>query len=318
VKIRENIMPALPEKNLIFFALLAAIMLILFSSAAGGEAINARSFRLIYVVQSGDTLSQISSQYGVSTDQLMRWNDIGSTTSLRVGDELEIPLAGEEPERDFQRDLTDRGGELSLSLERNYPVTVNSGEEDPDLSHIGQEDLITYHVRQGDTVYDIARRFNTSMGVITALNDMDDNILRRGDEIVVPVTNLSRREVLSRTVGDEEFDLLARIIHGEARGEPYLGKVAVGAVVINRVLNPRFPETIQGVIYDQGQFSPVQDGSYRMQPDAESRQAAREALDGKDPTGGALFFYNPEKATDREWTQRREKIVTIGDHVFMR
>ncbi len=318
VKRGENTFKALPEKNLIFFALLVAMVFMILSSTAGGEAVNARSFRLIYVVQSGDTLSQISSQYGVSTEQLMSWNDIGSSTSLSVGDELEIPISGEEPERDFRRELTDRDSDLSLSLERNYTVTVNSREEEPDISHIGQEDLITYHVGRGDTLYDIARRFNTSMNVITALNDIDGNDLRQGEEIEVPVTELSEREVLSRTLGDEEFELLARIIHGEARGEPYLGKVAVGAVVINRVLSPRFPETVQEVIYDQGQFSPVQDGSYRQQPDEESRQAAREALDGKDPTGGALFFYNPEKATDREWTQRREKIVTIGDHVFMR
>ncbi len=282
------------------------------------EQVQARNFHLIYVMQEGDTLSEVSTKYGISTNELKRWNNIESSTSLRIGDEIEIPVDIRENEREFSKSLTEREKDLSLELQNSFTVRINPQQEQPDLSQIDGSDLITYHVRQGDTVYDLARRFNTTMGKITSLNDMEDDILRRGEEIVIPVTELGRREVISRSISDQEFDLLARIIHGEARGEPYLGKVAVGAVVINRVLNPRFPETITEVIYDQGQFSPVQDGSYRMQPDSASRQAAREALDGKDPTGGALFFYNPDKATDRAWTQRREKIVTIGNHVFMR
>ncbi len=282
-----------------------------------GTAETAR-YRLIYVVEEGDTLSQISSEFGVSTSELAEWNDINSNSAVRIGSELEIPVSGERKERTFDRSLAERENSFSLSPERELAVTVNPGSERPELDHIAQSDLITYHVNAGDTLYDVARNFNTSMGVIRELNDMDDNTLRRGEEIVVPITELSEREALARSISDQEFELLSRIIHGEARGEPHLGRVAVGAVVLNRVLSHRFPNSISEVIYDQGQFSPVQDGSYQLQPSAASRQAAREAINGKDPTGGALFFYNPDKATDREWTQRREKVVTIGNHVFMR
>ncbi len=304
-------------KNLILVITLLSIVLV-FMFAALQEKLEAQNFHLIYVVQSGDTISEISAKYDVSVDKLKEWNDIESSTSLRIGDEIEIPSPDSEPERNFDKNLADRDYELSLDLPRSRTVKYNPSQEQPDISEIESDDIITYHVRRGDTIYEIARRFNTSMGVITSLNEMSDTTLRQGDDILVPVSDLSRREVLSRSISDEEFDLLARIIHGEARGEPYNGKVAVGAVVINRVLNPRFPDSITEVIYDQGQFSPVQDGSYRARPDHSSRQAAREALDGKDPTGGALFFYNPDKATDRAWTQNREKIVTIGNHVFMK
>lgn len=305
----------LTKKIIAFGLIFTAFLFCFFLSEESGLA---KNFHLIYVVQEGDTLSEISSKYDITTEELKKWNDIERSTSLNIGDEIEIPVTESDNKREFSKSLAERGTDFSLDLQNSYTVRINPSQEQPDLSRIEDSDLINYHVRRGDTVYDIARKFNTSMGKIIHLNDMEDTKLRRGEKIVVPVEELSRREVISRSISDEEFDLLARIIHGEARGEPYLGKVAVGAVVINRVLNPRFPETITEVIYDQGQFSPVQDGSYRMQPDSASRQAAREALDGKDPTGGALFFYNPDKATDRAWTQRREKIVTIGNHVFMR
>ncbi len=120
------------------------------------------------------------------------------------------------------------------------------------------------------------------------------------------------------SISEEEFELFTRIIHGEARGEPFQGKVAVGAVVINRVNSPNFPPTITQVIYDQAQFSPIQDGSYRLPPSRESREAAREALAGSDPTGGALYFYNPRIATDYDWVEYKEKVTEIGDHEFLR
>lgn len=109
--------------------------------------------------------------------------------------------------------------------------------------------------------------------------------------------------------------LLAQAVHGEARGEPYLGKVAVAAVVLNRVADPRFPNTIEGVVYQPGAFTAVSDGQIHLTPDEESLRAARDALNGWDPTYGAVYYYNPAKATSA-WIWSRPVHLVIGKHNF--
>ncbi len=109
--------------------------------------------------------------------------------------------------------------------------------------------------------------------------------------------------------------LLARLVHGEARGEPYKGKVAVAAVVLNRVKSSSFPNTIAGVIYQKGAFDAVSDGQINMQPDNESIRAARDAMNGWDPSNGCLYYYNPKTATSR-WMLSRPVLLHIGQHAF--
>ena len=109
--------------------------------------------------------------------------------------------------------------------------------------------------------------------------------------------------------------LLARLVHGEARGEPYKGKVAVAAVVLNRVKSSSFPNTIAGVIYQRGAFDAVSDGQINMQPDNESVRAARDAMNGWDPSNGCLYYYNPKTATSR-WMLSRPVLLHIGQHAF--
>ena len=112
-----------------------------------------------------------------------------------------------------------------------------------------------------------------------------------------------------------DYNLLARLISAEARGEPYSGQVAVGGVVLNRVEHPSFPDTITGVIYQNGAFSCLNDGQFN-QPVAESAyRAAQDALNGWDPSGGAIYYYNPKTATNK-WIRSRPVINTIGRHVF--
>ncbi len=121
----------------------------------------------------------------------------------------------------------------------------------------------------------------------------------------------------SQETGADSGDLalLARLISAEARGEPYTGQVAVGAVVMNRVEHPSFPNSIAGVIYQPGAFSCLQDGQWD-EPVADSAyRAAREALAGADPTGGAIYYFNPQTATS-EWIWSRPEILTIGNHRF--
>ncbi len=114
---------------------------------------------------------------------------------------------------------------------------------------------------------------------------------------------------------DKDVYLLARLVHGEARGEPYKGMVAVAAVVLNRVESSQFPNSIAKVIYQSGAFSVVDDGQINLAPDESSLRAARDALNGWDPSGGALFYYNPAK-TSNKYMRSRPVICTIGDHIF--
>lgn len=121
----------------------------------------------------------------------------------------------------------------------------------------------------------------------------------------------------STTNSGDMIDLLARLVNGEARGEPYKGQVAVAAVVMNRVRSSEFPDTISGVIYQKGQFSSVTDGQFDKAIDEKSTvyKAAREAINGADPTNGCLYFYNP-KTSKSKWIFSRPVMVTIGKHRF--
>lgn len=119
----------------------------------------------------------------------------------------------------------------------------------------------------------------------------------------------------SGRASSSQVDLLARLISAEARGEPYSGQVAVGAVVLNRIKHPSFPNTLPGVIYQSGAFTCITDGQFN-QPVAESAyRAARDALNGVDPSGGAIYYFNPSTATS-SWIWSRPLITVIGKHRF--
>ncbi len=119
----------------------------------------------------------------------------------------------------------------------------------------------------------------------------------------------------SNSYSDADVNLLARLIYGEARGESYVGQVAVGAVVINRIKSASFPNTMSGVIYQKYAFTAVDDGQINLTPNATAKKAAQDAMNGWDPTYGALYYYNPVTATS-SWIFSRQTTVTIGRHVF--
>ena len=114
---------------------------------------------------------------------------------------------------------------------------------------------------------------------------------------------------------EQDVALLARLIYGEARGESYVGQVAVGAVVLNRIKSPSFPNTMSGVIYQKYAFTAVDDGQINLTPNATARKAAQDAMNGWDPSYGAIYYYNPATATS-SWIFSRQTTVTIGNHVF--
>ena len=144
----------------------------------------------------------------------------------------------------------------------------------------------------------------------------------KADGVVGPATAAALGVSLSGTdsqqagaYNESEIYTLARLVHAEARGEPYLGKVAVAAVVLNRVRSSSFPNTISGVIYQAGAFDCVADGQINLTPDSDSIRAARDAMNGWDPTGGCIYYYNPATSTSA-WIWSREVRLSIGRHNF--
>ena len=150
------------------------------------------------------------------------------------------------------------------------------------------------------------------------------NVNSLGEEIILSIKNKIFAVVTDESststnipAGDDMVNLLARLVYAEARGEPYSGQVAVAAVVLNRVKSSSFPNSISGVIYQKGAFNVVDDGQINLSPNSTSTvyKAAQEAMNGSDPTNGALYFYNPSK-TKSKWLFSLPTTMTIGKHVF--
>jgi len=116
-------------------------------------------------------------------------------------------------------------------------------------------------------------------------------------------------------LSSNDLRIMANAVHGESRGEPYVGQVAVAAVILNRVKSPSFPKTVNGVIFQPGAFTAVADGQIWLTPDATSQKAVRDALNGWDPTGGCIYYFNPATATSK-WIWSRPQVKTIGAHIF--
>ena len=128
-------------------------------------------------------------------------------------------------------------------------------------------------------------------------------------------SNNSSSSNSSSSTNSSDLNLLSRLVYGEARGEPYTGQVAVAAVVLNRVRSSSFPNTVSGVIYQSGAFDVVSDGQINLTPNETAKKAAQDALNGWDPTNGAIYYFNPTTATNK-WIWSRPMTVTIGKHRF--
>lgn len=198
------------------------------------------------------------------------------------------------------------------------------------LVFVGAGATSAHEVQSGDTMYKIARQHDMSLKDLAVLNPHVKNIdlIYVGQNIKTNQNKVSRSYVASVPAetapkpavkvsgySANEIDLLARLVRAEAQSEPFSGKVAVANVVLNRVASSQFPNTIQGVIYQAGQFSPVTNGSINRPADAESVEAVRQALNGTNHAGGALFFYNPHTASSR-WLDSKPTLTAIGNHAF--
>lgn len=118
-----------------------------------------------------------------------------------------------------------------------------------------------------------------------------------------------------QSFSQNDIKLMANAVYGEARGEPYIGQVAVAAVILNRLESPLFPDTVAGVIFEPGAFTAVADGQIWLTPNETAKKAVEDAINGWDPTGGALYYFNPETATSA-WIWTRPQIKRIGKHIF--
>jgi N-acetylmuramoyl-L-alanine amidase len=170
---------------------------------------------------------------------------------------------------------------------------------------------LSHRVERGDTLWRLSRLYRTTVPAIQAANGLSGDLILVDQVLVIPEDNSDAGDFDAESV-----ELMARMIVAEAEGEPYLGMVAVGAVIMNRVESPRFPDTIRAVLFQRGQFEPIANGRFwRVQVREIHRRAARAALAGMDPTGGALFFFAPRKTNNRfMWS--RPVIMDIANHRF--
>ena len=140
-----------------------------------------------------------------------------------------------------------------------------------------------------------------------------------GAQTIKALSNLTKQSTNAsgKAIGNKNIDvnLLAHVVSAEARGEPYLGQVAVAAVILNRLADPAFPKTVASIIYQPGAFSSVNDGQINLPPTSSSIRAAQEAVSGVDPSKGALFFFNPAK-TSNKYIWSRPELTQIGHHIF--
>lgn len=170
------------------------------------------------------------------------------------------------------------------------------------------EAAMNYTVKNGDSLYKIGQTYGVPVLRLQSMNQLNSSLIYPGQQLTIP-----------EQISAQELDLLARLVHAEAKGEPYAGKVAVATVVLNRVDHPDFPDTITEVINgkDHGYyaFTPVANGQINMPADPESVKAVKEALAFRGQGNGSLFFYNPKTSTSG-YVATREVTITIGNHVF--
>ncbi len=172
----------------------------------------------------------------------------------------------------------------------------------------------TYTVNRGDSLYSISRKTGVKVAAIRSRNGIGWS-LRIGQRLIIPSTQTASKARVAPTRTSGDVNLLAHLIHAEAGAETYTGKVAVGGVVMNRIQNSKFPKTMAGVVYQPHAFESVSNGIINRQPSSESQKAARDAINGWDPSGGAIYFFNPAKTNNR-WIWARRIINRIGKHVF--
>ncbi|MDK2805349.1 MAG: N-acetylmuramoyl-L-alanine amidase [Thermoanaerobacterium sp.] len=258
----------------------------LIASLAAALLFSQSAFAATYTVKHGDSLYKIGLKYGTTYNQIMKLNNLYDTV-IYPGQVLVVP---------------------------------------------GSDN--TYTVQKGDSLYLIAMKYGTTVDAIKSVNGLTGDMIYPGQVFVIPSSgttstsssirnsvNVNRgsinRGVISYT--NDDLDLLARLINAEAGGEPHQAKVAVGAVIVNRVKSGIFPNSIKGVIYQVDsngyyQFTPVENGWINVPATPDSISAARDALNGVDPTNGALYYF--DNSNTNQWLWSLPVALRVGNMVF--
>lgn len=160
----------------------------------------------------------------------------------------------------------------------------------------------------GSKTYAAVRKFQQRNGLAV------DGIAGEKTLAALGITN-SNSGSSGSSSNSSDLNLLSKLVYGEARGESYKGQVAVAATVLNRVSHSSFPNTIAGVIYQNGAYTAVSDGQINLTPNSTARKAAQDAMNGWDPTSGCIYYFNPNTATS-DWIWSRQQVITIGKHIF--
>lgn len=295
------------------------------------------------VIQRGDTLWHLAHKYETTVNELVKLNQVKSPDQIREGQSLLIPSAKtaeiavtkEKSEDLATLDVKDSTENVVATLSevreekvvdatwwvtiiRNIPMVAMVYEQG--YKTVNSNDFLPSLTKQEIETYEIAVIQNTeptkkiSIDELTDIND-DRSKLETYKSGSTPAEKQIHSRGLGRLVTQEELELLSRVIHAEARGENFEGQVAVGAVVLNRMKDSRFPNTLSGVVYQSGAFTAVNDKQIHLNPNEQSFKAAEAAFSGLDPSNGAIFYYNPRIATD-QWIKSRTIIKSIGNHTF--
>ncbi|MBO8126264.1 MAG: LysM peptidoglycan-binding domain-containing protein [Firmicutes bacterium] len=299
-----------------------------------------------YVVRPGDSYYLIGLRYGISAEDLQKINS-ARMSYLEVGQVIKVPAT----ESSFQPSevtsgtqvYTVRPGDSLFLIARRFNTTVGALQRANNLSGIflavGQKLVIpsssfsgetadgkvVYQVQPGDSLYLIARRFGITIADLRQANDLWSDYIYVGQKLVIPTGNDGTVPASTtpgtNTLTAAERDLLARLVTAEAGGEPYEGQVAVAATVLARVRDPRYPNNVRDVIYQQWngiyQYEPVLNGYINNPAIPSAYRAVDDALAGIDPSNGANGFYNPKTAVG-SWVRSQPVTAVIGNHVFFR
>ncbi len=277
----------------------------------------------IHMVQQGDTLWQISQSYKTPVTAVAEENDLPNVDLIYVEQKLTVPA------REATTSYIVSPGDTLWLNAQEHGVTV------PELlaiNHILEPDHIV--VGQKMLIPSMEEAAMTAVAEKTAVKEPVKEAVKTPEKtpakdpvknpVKEPVKTPAANTVASRSSASysaAELDLFARLVQAESAGEPFQGQVAVAASVLNRVRSSRYPNTLNGVIYQiEGgyyQYSPVLDGRINQPAGDSARRAVQEAIGGSDPSKGALGFYNPRKTTN-QWVRSQPVTTTIGNHVFFR